>query len=152
MNADQREAKIRRHVARWQAMTRDQRIAQDPSDYADLADQAFLLDLVDELRRQVAHPAHNRAAAAPAYPTPATAMLAVGALPAADPRCDAAWNGALAQAISHGDAALVQALREGLNPYETRARLTATLNGLRHGTPAPPALLPPAEPPPFTAG
>ncbi len=156
MNADQREDEIRRRVVRWLAMPRDQRLAQEGGDYADLADQAFLLELVDELRRQLAHPAHNRLAPGPAYPTPPTALLAVGALPAADPRCDAAWNGALAQAITHGETALVQAMREGLNPYETRARLTATLNALRHD---PPALLPratapapPDEPPPFTAG
>lgn len=158
MNADQREAEIRRRVFRWLAHPRDAHMAQEGSDYADLADQAFLLELVDELRRQLAHPAHNRAAPAPtpAYPTPPTALMALGALPAADPRCDAAWNGALAQAITHGEGALVQAMREGLNPYETRARLTAALNALRHDPPAvlprAPAPPPPAEPPPFTAG
>lgn len=153
MNGDQREEEIRRRVDRWLALKLHQRMTMPGAVYGELADQHHLVVTIDELRRQLAH--YERAPTAtmramPGTPTPTTAVRTLPET-AGDP-CEPVWDRCLDVAKTQVDAALVRATREHANPYEMRLAAAAAVEGLRHQPRTAPALLPPAEPPPFTVG
>lgn len=145
---------IRARVRRFRAMTIDQKMAEPGFAFGCMADEAFLVALYDACLRERAHLAGTPAAPLPvvgATTTPATAMNVV---PGPD-SFDAGWNAALGAAATHVQAALVAAVREALNPYQTRARAAEAIAALEHKPPTlgtvAPAPLPAREPPPFTA-
>lgn len=131
-------AEIRARVRRFRAMTIDQKMQTPGFAYGCMADEAFLVSEIDDALRRLAHAGGGL--------TPATAMNTVP-LPLVDDRFDAGWNAALAAATTQAESALVQAMRDNANPYDTRQRTADALAALRHGVVAP---RPPAEPPPFT--
>jgi hypothetical protein len=145
---------IRARVRRFRAMTIDQKMAEPGFAFGCIADAAFLVGLYDACLRERAHLAGTPAGPLPvvgASTTPATAMSAV---PGPD-SFDAGWNAALGAAAVHVQTVLVAAVRDGANPYQTRARVAEAIGALEHKPPTlghvAPAPLPAREPPPFTA-
>ncbi len=142
MTTDQREAEIRRRVGRFHALTIDDKMAVPGFAFGCMSDEAFLVAVINDLRRQLSHAptAVDMPAASPA--TPATTMEAV------------AWDAdaALAAAAARVDAALMQAVRDHADPYATRIRVAIAINALRRGARQQLPPLPPDEPPPFAVG
>jgi hypothetical protein len=152
VNADQREAEIRRRVTRWRSMPIGERMLVSGADYAARSTEDFLVGTLDDIRRQLAHTPAAAVRAMPAELTPTTAMHA---LPAFDARCEAARAAALNAAAAQVDAALAAGVRAGDSPYALRQRAADAIEALRRAGAAPrqpTAPRPPAEPPPFTAG
>lgn len=145
---------IRARVRRFRAMTMDQKMAEPGFAFGCLADAAFLVGLYDACLRERAHLAGTPAGPLPVVGGTATPATAMSAVPGPD-AFDAGWNAALAAAATHVQGALVAAVRDGINPYQTRAKVAEAIAALEHQTPTigpvAPAPLPAREPPPFTA-
>jgi hypothetical protein len=164
--SDRLERDIRRAVLRFRANARGGIAMQDPGyAFACLYRQAFLLDLVDDLRLRLGGyrteptrewPVRGVARAAGA-PTPAQAVPALpGGL-----RGDGfviGWNAALAEAEVRVAAAFARGVAQRSPSIDLRMQVLIAIRQLRsdgtHPTPAAgaPTITPPDEPPPFTAG